>query len=436
MQFQGTSGNDTLTGGDENDTLWGNDGDDVIYGGSGNDHLVGGRGNDTLDGGSYYNAAVYDLSASTVPVYFTSTLNQANERSTQADGMGGTDTLINITSLEVFGGSAADRLTGSNMATELLEGGGGDDTLTGGMGFDVFGFDTARAGLGVDRITDLGLNDRILLRNFTIAGPLTTGDGTGVTAGQVQLGAYDEAANTTRVYVGTDSQAGADLAMVLEGRYYASQFSLAVQEGNSYLVYSSDQPPPDPPMTLQGTAAADTLTGGSGNDTVYGEAGNDKLYGGDGQDTLFGGAGKDRLEGGNGHDVLVGGDGDDMIWGDDGADWIQGDAGNDRLTGGAGDDFLVGGGGADILVGNAGADTFYFDAASGADRIDFFWVSHHDRIRIQSNVNGSGILAAGDAYAATTDTADGALVDLGGGNTVLLLGVHRDAISAAVFEVV
>jgi hypothetical protein len=50
-------------------------------------------------------------------------------------------------------------------------------------------------------------------------------------------------------------------------------------------------------------------------------------------------------------------------------------------------------------------------------------------------VNGSGILSAQDAYAHTTDTVDGALIDLGAGNTVLLVGVHPEAITAGVFEV-
>ena len=59
--FNGTSGNDSLTGtnGDDfisggagNDTLNGGGGDDRIYGGSGNDTINGGNGNDVIYGGS------------------------------------------------------------------------------------------------------------------------------------------------------------------------------------------------------------------------------------------------------------------------------------------------------------------------------------------------------------------------------------------------
>ncbi len=47
----GTSGNDTLTGGQNEDTLAGQDGDDTLFGGNGQDRLYGGNGNDSLDGG-------------------------------------------------------------------------------------------------------------------------------------------------------------------------------------------------------------------------------------------------------------------------------------------------------------------------------------------------------------------------------------------------
>jgi Ca2+-binding RTX toxin-like protein len=276
----------------------------------------------------------------------------------------------------------------------------------------------------------------------------------------VQFSAYDAATNTTRIFVGTDTTAGADLTVVLQGQYDPANFSRGVVFTGtqlSDLTYTPPPPPPpptDPAQTFNGTSVADTFTSGTGNDTLKGgggndtldgsggddqmdgQAGNDRLFGGDGQDSIFGSAGSDHIEGGNGHDVLVGGIGNDQLWGDEGADWIQGDDGNDRLTGGGGDDFLIGGIGADTLVGNAGADTFFFDNGSGLDQIQFFFVSHHDRIRIVSDVNGSGILTAQDAYAHTTDTANGAVVDLGAGNSILLVGVHPDAITAGVFEIV
>ncbi|HEX2543717.1 MAG TPA: calcium-binding protein [Ramlibacter sp.] len=459
--MRGTKGNDSLIGGVESDYIWGDDGNDSLYGGGNNDHLAGGAGNDYLDGGSSYDAAVYDFSSMTTSVSFTGTLNLNAGSSTQADGLGGTDTLVGVESLEIFGGSAADQLTGS-MAQDLLEGGGGNDVLAGGSERDTFAFDTARAGeLGIDRITDLGVGDTIMLRNFQFntSGGLTTGDGSALWRNEMQLGAYDAATNTTMFHVGVDDQYGADLSISLTGQFTASQFSRGIvyTANYSYLTLNRSTPGPSTPpsaVTYQGTAAADSYTGGAGNDiingvagsdTLYGGAGDDridggasgdKLYGGEGNDYVFGDIGRDRIEGNDGHDTLVAGGDNDWVFGGEGADWLQGDAGDDQLTGGGGDDFLVGGTGIDTLVGNAGADTFFFDAGSGQDRLEFFWVSHDDKIQIRSNVNGSGILTAQDAYAHTTDTADGAMIDLGGGNTVVLVGVQASAISAAVFEIV
>lgn len=464
MNIRGTRGNDSLRGGDEMDSLWGDVGDDSLYGAANNDHLVGGAGNDYLDGGAGYDAVVYDFSAMTAAVTFTGTLDLNAGSSLQSDGLGGMDTLLGVESMQIVGGSAADRLTGS-MAQDLLEGGDGNDVLTGGAERDTFAFDVSRAAqLGVDRITDLGLGDTILLRNFQFdtASGLSAGDGSGLARNQMQLGAYDAATNTTLFHVGVDDQAGADLSIALTGRFDASQFSRGIVFGDNYsfLTLSRSTPgsTPDPApapvgQVYHGTASADSYAGTAGNDDIYGESGadtlagaagddtidggasGDKLYGGDGNDKLMGGLGRDRLEGNDGHDVLVGGDETDWLFGGEGADWMQGDAGDDQLTGGGGDDFLVGGGGNDTLVGNAGADTFFFDGASGQDRVEFFWVSHQDRIRIQSDVNGSGILSAADAYARTTDTADGALVDLGSGNSLLVVGVRLADLSAGVFEV-
>lgn len=57
----GGSGNDTITAGDGNDYISGGSGSDLLYGGAGNDTIVAGAG-DTVDGGSGTN--VLDLSGS------------------------------------------------------------------------------------------------------------------------------------------------------------------------------------------------------------------------------------------------------------------------------------------------------------------------------------------------------------------------------------
>jgi Ca2+-binding RTX toxin-like protein len=124
-----------------------------------------------------------------------------------------------------------------------------------------------------------------------------------------------------------------------------------------------------------------------------------------------------------------------MAWGDAGDDWLEGGAGDDRLTGGDGADSLTGDAGNDILVGNAGADRFLFYNGSGNDRIDFFWVSHGDKILIRGEINGTNIRTASDALAATHDVGNDAVLDLGAGNSVTLVGVHVAGLSTGVFEV-
>jgi trimeric autotransporter adhesin len=58
--------------------------------------------------------------------------------------------------------------------------------------------------------------------------------------------------------------------------------------------------------TLYGaTATASTVNGGEGKDTIYGGSGNDSLVGGDGNDTITTGAGSDKAYGGAGNDTIV-----------------------------------------------------------------------------------------------------------------------------------
>lgn len=147
-----------------------------------------------------------------------------------------------------------------------------------------------------------------------------------------------------------------------------------------------------PALSINGTAAGDSLFGGDDNDVLSGlegadilignlgadflsgSAGNDQAFGGGGADTLQGGAGRDVLDGGDGDDSLNGGAGDDEIdgglgddamQGADGADTLNGRSGIDSLVGGDGDDKLNGGQGDDILNGGAGADRL-----TGGDGVD------------------------------------------------------------------
>lgn len=127
--LSGGEGNDFLTGGADADTLNGNDGTDVLLGGRGQDILSGGDGQDVLIGGDHDDFLF---------------------------GEAGNDLL--------FGLAGDDRLMG-DAGHDILDGGLGDDTLTGGDGFDAFVF-----AAGSDTLTDFTDNVDIVVLNSAALG--------------------------------------------------------------------------------------------------------------------------------------------------------------------------------------------------------------------------------------------------------------------------
>ncbi len=103
--FQGSGGNDTLSGNADDNALRGGDGNDTLFGGGGSDVLEGGTGDDVLDGGTGNDALLGGAGADTL---------RSGGGSDALDGGAGDDTLV-VT------GSAGDRVT--------VEGGDGADLL-------------------------------------------------------------------------------------------------------------------------------------------------------------------------------------------------------------------------------------------------------------------------------------------------------------------
>ncbi|MCC7273324.1 MAG: hypothetical protein IT561_11710 [Alphaproteobacteria bacterium] len=191
--------------------------------------------------------------------------------------------------------------------------------------------------------------------------------------------------------------------------------------------------------TVLGSDGADTLVGMDGNDVVNGNGGDDDLNGNGGNDLVTGGTGQDYVRGGQGDDVVRGGQGDDWhVNGSIGSDLVYGDAGNDTVFGGQGADALFGGDGDDWLSGDLGndtstggdgADAFVFRAGSGQDSIVDF--AGGDRIALQANMNGTGVDTFAELVQHIAANGQGnTLIDLGGGNSLLLLGVQPAALNA------
>jgi hypothetical protein len=168
---------------------------------------------------------------------------------------------------------------------------------------------------------------------------------------------------------------------------------------------------------LRGNAGDDVINGGSlfddingnmGNDTAHGNAGDDWVVGGKDQDQLFGDAGDDQVLGNLGNDTLDGGDGNDVVRGGQGDDVINGGAGNDYVSGDRGNDTETGG---------AGADNFHSFSGAGIDRVLDFNVSEGDRVQLDP----------GTQFQITQVGAD-TVIDLGGGDEVILVGVQASTL--------
>ena len=166
--MHGGFGNDRLVGGVGADRLYGEDGDDEIRAGAGADFLAGGRGFNILDGGSGDDTLSY--AGLTIGVDLDLALGTARSA--------GQDQLISIEN--VYGSRWNDRLRGDTGANtlfgadgddwlegrdgdDILAGGIGADTLTGGAGADRFVYGR---GDGADTITDLGVNDILMIHQY------------------------------------------------------------------------------------------------------------------------------------------------------------------------------------------------------------------------------------------------------------------------------
>jgi Ca2+-binding RTX toxin-like protein len=192
----------------------------------------------------------------------------------------------------------------------------------------------------------------------------------------------------------------------------------------------------------------DTIFGGADQDVLYGNQGADVVYGNSGLDTLYGGQGDDVMYGGQHQDVLYGNLGDDVLYGNLGGDTLYGGGGNDVLYGGrndgnalestaidvlyggVGNDTLYGGQGDDLLYGGDGADLFVIEAGSGNDTIADFDGGGGDRVRIAANANGTTTDTFAELLAVSANRNGGVEIALGGGNSLLLMGVNTGDLKA------
>ncbi|MES2942488.1 MAG: FG-GAP-like repeat-containing protein [Pseudomonadota bacterium] len=314
---------------------------------------------------------------------------------------------------------------------DVLNGSPGADTMTGGQGDDRYYVDNA--------------GDKVVETDGTPVGGTDTVYST--------LTAYTLTSNVERGVIkksGAANMTGNDLDNKLYGG--AGDNALLGLAGNDY---------------LNGGAGKDKLVGGQGPDTMVGGDGNDAYYvenAGDvvtetqanaavgGIDTVYSylaaytlGSNVERgvinttgaanLTGNALDNTLYGNASNNKLTGVAGNDYLIGDAGDDILSGGSGNDRLTGGLGADRLTGGLDADTFVIDSGGGRDVISDFSFAQGDKINLRSNLNGSGITSAATALANVHDVAGKAVLDIGNGNIVILLGVQTAELSASDFAI-
>jgi len=345
-------------------------------------------GNDTLDGNGALDRADYNNSTAGANVNLTT--------GTAADGVGGTDTLLDIENVR---GSRDfnDTLTGSAGANKL-EGQGGNDSVNGAAGDDLLD-----AGTGVDTVDGGADFDTLVVKgtfaSYAISRPnagdtvlVNAGTGENITFRNVEQIEFSDGART-----------------------------LAEVWGNSVSPFD------------------DIFFGGSGDDSINGLAGNDTISGMDGNDTLIGGSGVDSLIGGAGnelYEVDVPGDvtvetdsssggidtvnvaflaagtytlGDEVenaavtagvavavnVTGNGLDNLIVGNGAINTLTGGAGNDTLDGGLGNDILVGGAGNDTYLINVVTDLVNETAVGSDGTDTVNVSLAVAGTYALTAG-----------------------------------------
>ena len=372
---------ETLFGTDGGDSLSGLGGDDLIIVRDGADVVDGGMGEDTVSYAQSSGSLVVDLSAEfTIGLIGDDILNNI-------EGFIGTanaDTLIAGDGAPgIFrGGRGADVLTGG-AARDRLNGGQGRDTLDGGPQNDLL-----EGGGGDDLLLGGGRNDS--LRGGDGSDTLNGGDG-----------------NDLADYI---LSRGDDIFINLE----TGDVSGGDAEGDILI-------------------DVENARTSSGDDTLIARADGSRLFAGGGDDSLVGGAGDDELVAGGGDDTLVGNAGNDRLFAGKGNDRISDGAGNDDARGGRGADTLIAGAGDDTLTGGVGrfGDVFVFGGGTGSDTITDFNIQ---RDTLDLSGISSGATDIGSLLASVTQPAgsDNILLDLGGGDSLLLFDVNADQLSQAI----
>ena len=359
---------------------------------------------------------------------------------------GGTPTVANVTSIQVFGLGGNDTISlneaNGALPRALLFGGEGNDVLTGGSGADMLfgqggndvilgkgGADVMFGGLGNDALTGGDADDQVFGEAGNDRMIWNPGDDTDLNEGGAGLDAVEvNGGNGAETFTAT-----ANGTRVRFDRLNPAPFSIDVGTSEVLTVNMNGG---DDSFSATGNLAAlvsITVDGGTGNDTILGS---------NGADFLFGGDGNDFVDGQQGNDVAFLGAGNDVFQWDpgDGNDVVEGQAGADRMlfNGSAGNEaFAVSANGGRVLftrnLGNIvmdldGVEAIDLNTLGGTDTTTVNDLTGTDLTEV--NVNQAGAIGgtAGDGQADTVvvnGTAGNDVIDVfGAGTSVAALGLH------------
>jgi Ca2+-binding RTX toxin-like protein len=272
---------------------------------------------------------------------------------------GGTPTVANTATIQVFGQGGNDTITlneaNGALPAALLFGGAGNDVLTGGSGGDQLFGQT-----GNDILLGKGGND--LLFGGDDNDVLTGGDGDDQSFG--------ESGDDRMVWnPGDDTDlneggAGTDTVEVNGGN--GAEIFTVTANGTRVRF---DRLNPAPFSIDIGTSENLVLNANGGNDSFSATGNLATLI----KLTVDGGTGDDNILGGNGNDTLLGGDGNDFIDGNQGNDVARLGAGNDvfQWDPGDGSDTVEGQSGTDTMLFNGSAASEQFEASANGGRVRF-----------------------------------------------------------------
>jgi len=352
--LDGGSGQDTLAGGQGDDRLLGGAGNDLLLGGSGADELSGDSGNDVLNGGAGAdtlwggadNDYLFDEGGSDTNVLHGDDGNDVLEirggaGESTLDGGAGNDILI--------GGQGKSTLDGGK-GNDSIRGGDGADTINAGEDADFVdagaGNDQVTGGKGADYLKGGAGSDTYLYEGNDFGVDLIE-DGQGgdvIRFGETSIGSATYDANK-RAWVGNGVEIrkydlnGSTTLVLSQGGDKLNTIYLRNWQPGQYGITLSGEPQDRerPQVTLNApTSRADNnFVDLDEGDAIDGGQGNDVLRGTDSASVLAGGTGNDVLDGRGGDDWLEGGAGNDIIFTGEGKDVAYGGAGNDLLQAGA-----------------------------------------------------------------------------------------------------